>query len=310
MHAIIPPRASEVHLLSFTEPRLFSLEASVEAEEEEAEEEEEREKVEVEKVEKGEEGEEGLQNEEYRVGRQLDTSKEAQLRDKEGDLESCRDGAYTVKCVDGVRYKALRGIECNSKGQNSVSNPVPVPIDSRSLSHRQTTVPNSSPTRVRLPHPHSHPAYPSQKSAPSPHQSPSLPPTLPPTSSPSLLLPLPSSKPSSPPSSLLLSLPPSQASSSLRPTPFSQRTISPTMNSTYQSTLKTNRTADYNTTIWYDEKQKEESKLNTTNFKDSDVTDYFRTLIGCMQGTYVRSKNVTNFKLITCHNTSMKFDLT
>ena len=30
MHAIIPPRASEVHLFSFTEPRLFSLEAGVE----------------------------------------------------------------------------------------------------------------------------------------------------------------------------------------------------------------------------------------------------------------------------------------
>lgn len=308
MHAIIPPRASEVHLLSFTEPRLFSLEASVEAEAEE--EEEEREEVQkVEEVE-GEEGEKGSQKEEHRIGRQLVMRKEEQQRDKEGSLELCRDTAYTVKCVDGVRYKALRGIEeCNSKGQNPVPVPIPDPIDSRALSHRQSTTPNSSPTRVRLPHPHSHPSYPSQKSALSPHQPPSLPPTLTPTSTPSLLLPLPSPKPSTPPSSLPLSLSPSQASSSPRPTPFSQRTISPTMNSTYQSTLKTNRTADYNTTIWYDEKQKEESKLNTTNFKDSDVTDYFRTLIGCMQGTYVRSKIVTNFELITIHITLMKFDL-
>ena len=298
MHAIIPPRASEVHLLSFTEPRLFSLEATVveEAEEEEAGveavvEEEEEEEV-VEKVDKVEGGEDGLQKEDHRIGRQPVTSKEEQLGDKEGDLESCRDGDYTVKCVDGVRYRGLRGIECNNKRQNSGSNSNPVPIASRALSHRQTTIPNSSPTRVRPPH-HSHPSYPSQKSAPSTHQSPSLAPTSPPTSAPSLLLPLtssrPSSHPSSPPSLLPLSLPPSQASSSSRLTPFSQKTISPTTNGTYQSTMKTNRTADYNTTIWYDEKQKEENKFNSTIFKDSDVTDYFRTLIGCMQGTYVRT---------------------
>ena len=291
MHAIIPPRASEVHLLSFTEPRLFSLEANVveEVEVKEVEEEDE-------KVEKVEEGEDSLQIEEHRIGRQLVKSKEEQLRDKEGDLESYRDGDYTVKCVDGVRYRGLRGIECNSKGQNSgsISVPIPVPftvpIDGRALSHRQTTIPNSSPTRVRPPH-HSHPSYPSQKSAPSTHQSPSLPPSLPPTSTPSLLPPLPSSRPSTPPSSpptlLPLSLPPSQASLSSKSTPLSQKTVSPTMNGTHQSTMKTNRTADYNTTMWYDEKQKEENKFNSTIFKDSDVTEYFRTLIGCMQGTYV-----------------------
>lgn len=292
MHAIIPPRASEVHLFSFTEPRLFSLVAGVEGIGGEGggggvvgggggaegvagggegvgvqDDDEER----VEEIGAGHEGIEsgsaGRRNDESRKGRKLYGVSSKKRR---------KDSMHTANDTMG-RYRPLRGPEYTSRGADLGSDSMSV--RSRGLSHRQTSTPNSSPTRGRSsrihPHPPSHyPSHsPSPYSAPTTHRSPSSPPSLP---------------PSLPPSESFDSQPSSQPSSYTSPTSTPQGTYLPTMNSTYQSTVSVNGSADFNSSVWYDEKEKEDTRFNTTNFKDSDVTDYFRTLIGCMQGTYVR----------------------
>ena len=287
MHAIIPPRASEVHLFSFTEPRLFSLEMGVEGEGEGGEggvrggeggvegvggggegmvvgdDDEER----VEEIGAGHEGIEngspGRRNNESRKDRKMYGVSNRRRR---------KDSMHTANDTGG-RYRPLRGPEYTSRGADLGADSVSV--RSRGLSHRQSSTPNSSPTRGRSsrihPHPPSH--SPSPYSTPTTHRSPSEPPSLPPSES-------------------LDSQPSSQPSSYTSPTTSAQGTYLPTMNSTYQSTVAINGSADFNSSVWYDEKEKEDTRFNTTNFKDSDVTDYFRTLIGCMQGTYVRDIRV------------------
>ena len=100
---------------------------------------------------------------------------------------------------------------------------------------------------------------------------------------------VPSSQPSftpsfSPPSSVPSTIPYLTPSSTASSRPSMTSSSFSTPNTSSVSENNTTSTPYVNTTVWYKEKEKEDNRFNTTVFKDSDVTDYFVSLILCMQG--------------------------
>ena len=77
----------------------------------------------------------------------------------------------------------------------------------------------------------------------------------------------------------------------------------PTLAPTIMPNITPSNTSVYvNTTVWYEEKNKEDNRFNTTSFRDEAVTEYFISLINCMQGELIKSYDIHLFAFCVDHS--------
>ena len=267
MHAVIPPRASEIHLISYTEPRSFKLPDSLDSM--------------------------GTPRYLHPSSGQVESGSSPENVPIDSSLNSVSPPSSILQSFSSSLSVSLfplpllpdlfsafmptggslRGVHPDensmelkpNKNRNKRHPPTVYPTDSSSPTASPSTSPTSTPTFLLY-----------HSSAPS-----LLSPSVSLSSAPSLL-----------PPSVSLSSVPSLLSPSVSPSPssvISDTSMSRALSSAPTSTSTTDSTSipsadSHNATDWYDEKGKEDVQLNAVEFQDTAVTQYFMKQINCMQG--------------------------
>ena len=257
MHAVIPPRASEIHLISYTEPRSFKLPDSLDS-------------MGTPRYPDPSNGQ--VESGSFPENVPIDSSLNS-VSPPSSILQSLSSSLsvslFPLPLLPDL-FSAFMPSGGSLRGVHPDENPMELkPNKNRNKRHQPTVYPtdSSSPTASPSTSPTSTSTFlVYHSSAPS-----SLSPSVSLSSVPSLLSPSVSPSPSSVISDTTMSRALSSAPTSTSTTPITDSTSIPTADS-------------YNATEWYDEKGKEEEQLNAVEFQDTAVTQYFMKQINCMQG--------------------------